>query len=154
VARSNDPYLDGLKMLARRELSEAQVRERLARRGHDADAVDDAVRRLREERAIDDVRVADSIVRHEASVHRRGKLRVDTKLERAGIAGTAARRVVDEAFDAIDEQEAIEGALTKRLGGRDTIADDRELQRLYRYLVNQGFDPDRVLATLTAHRRK
>ena len=38
------PYVDGLKMLARRELSEQQVRQRLARKGHDADAIDDADR--------------------------------------------------------------------------------------------------------------
>jgi hypothetical protein len=29
-----------------------------------------------------------------------------------------------------------------------TIADDREFNRLYRYLIGQGFEPDRVLALL------
>ena len=50
-------------MLGRRELSEAQVRQRLARRGHEPDSVDAAVARLRQERAIDDTRVAEAIVR-------------------------------------------------------------------------------------------
>ena len=35
----------------------------------------------------------------------------------------------------------------------DTIADERELQRLYRYLVGQGFEPDRVLARLEQQHR-
>src|ERR1700730_9502564 len=69
-------YVDGLKMLGRRELSEAQVRQRLARKGHEPDAVDAAIERLRAERAIDDVRVAEAIAHAETTVHRRGKLRV------------------------------------------------------------------------------
>jgi len=56
-------YTDGLKLLGRRELSESQIRERLTRRKHDPRAVDAAVTRLREERSIDDVRVAEAIAR-------------------------------------------------------------------------------------------
>jgi regulatory protein len=150
---SHAAYVDALKMLARRELSEAQLRERLARRGFEAEAIDDAVARLSAERAIDDARVAESIVRIATSVRRRGKLRVGLALERAGIAAATARKAVDEAFAAIDEDADIEAAISKRLHGRDTIADDREYQRLYRYLVNQGFDPDRILTRLNARNR-
>src|SRR5436190_24387744 len=60
-------YLDGVKLLARRELSEAQVRQRLARRGHEPGAIDEAVAKLREERALDDVRVAEAIAREQTS---------------------------------------------------------------------------------------
>jgi SOS response regulatory protein OraA/RecX len=49
-------YLDGLKMLGRRELSEQQVRQRLARKAHTRDEIDEAVARLRDERAINDQR--------------------------------------------------------------------------------------------------
>ena len=72
----SNAYIDGLKMLSRRELSEAQVRQRLARKDHPADDIDAAITRLREERAIDDVRVAETIARTETSIHRRGKIRV------------------------------------------------------------------------------
>src|SRR5438093_2077310 len=95
-------YLDGLKLLARRELSEAQVRQRLVRKGHDADAIDAAVVRLRQERAIDDARVAETIARTETSVRGRGKLRVRRQIEQAGIAGPVARRAIDDAFGRID----------------------------------------------------
>ena len=149
---SHAAYVDALKMLGRRELSEAQLRERLARRGYDAGAIDDAVARLSAGRAIDDTRAAESIVRTAAS-SRRGKLRVGLALERAGIAAATARKAVDEAFATIDEDAYIEAAIIKRLHGRDTIADDREYQRLYRYLVNQGFDSDRILTRLTARKR-
>ena len=54
-------YVDALRMLARRELSEAQVRQRLVRREHGQAAIDEALARLRNERAIDDARVAEAI---------------------------------------------------------------------------------------------
>jgi len=149
-----DPYTDGLKMLARRELSELQVRQRLARKGYEPDAIDAAVSRLRDERAIDDARVAEAIARTETSVRRRGRLRVRMQIERAGIAKATAKRATDDAFDAIDDDALLESSLRRRLRGRDTIADDREFQRLYRYLIGQGFDTDRVLKALNARRSR
>lgn len=147
-------YLDGLKMLARRELSEQQVRQKLARKGYDPGAIDNAIAQLREERAIDDTRVAEAIARTETAVKGRGKLRVRLQIERAGIARAIAKRVVDEVFEAIDDDAQLEMTLAKRLRGRETIADDREMQRLYRYLVGQGFDAERVLRALRARRER
>jgi regulatory protein len=149
-----DAYIDGLKMLARRELSEREVRQRLARKNHGPDDIDAAIARLREERAIDDDRVAEAIARTETSVRRRGKLRVRMQIERAGIDKATAKRAVDDVFEAIDDEALLEASLAKRLRGRDTIADDREFQRLYRYLVGQGFQSDRALKALTARRRR
>jgi regulatory protein len=147
-------YIDGLKMLGRRELSEKQVRQRLARKEYEQDDIDDAIARLREGRAINDVRVAEAIVRTETGVRKRGKIRVRLQLERAGIAKDTARRAIDDVFGAIDDDALIEASLRKRLRGRDAVADDRELQRLFRYLIGQGFESDRVMKTLKAYRIK
>jgi len=149
----NPAYVDGLKMLARRELSEAQVRQRLARKHHAPDEIDAAVARLVSEHAIDDARVAEAIARTETSIRRRGKLRVRMQIERAGIAKAVARHAVDEIFGALDDDALLEASLNKRLRGRTAIADDRELQRLYRYLVAQGFESDRALRRLHQLRR-
>jgi regulatory protein len=148
-----EAYRAGVGILARREVSEAQVRQRLARKGHDAAAIDSAIARLREEHAIDDIRAAQAIARAETSKRRRGRLRVRLQIEAAGISPAIARGAVDEAFGAIDDDTLIEAALAKRLRGRDRIADDRELQRLYRHLIGQGFEADRVMQALAARRR-
>ncbi len=147
-------YIDGLKMLGRRELSETQVRQRLARKEHEPDEIEEAVTRLREERAINDVRVAEAIARTETGIRKRGKIRVRMQLERAGIAKDVAKQALDEVFGALDEEALIEGSLRKRLRGRESIADDREFQRLFRYLIGQGFESDRVMNTLKAYRIK
>ena len=147
-------YLDGLKMLARRELSEAQVRDRLARKGYAPGVVAEAVARLRDERALDDSRVAEAIARRETATKRRGKRGVRLRIERAGVTTATARKAVDEVFESVDDRALLEAALARRLRGRDRAADDREFQRLYRYLVTQGFDVDVVMRALEARRPK
>jgi regulatory protein len=151
---ANPAYVDGLKMLARRELSEAQVRQRLARRGHGQDAIDLAVSRLRDERAIDDARVAEAIARTETTVRRRGKVRVRLQIERSGVDRDVAAHAVDEVFAGLDADALLESSLDRRLRGGAAIAGDRELQRLYRYLIGQGFDPERVVAALKKRQRR
>jgi regulatory protein len=155
--KANPAYVDGLKMLARRDLSEARLRERLARRGHQPDLIDDAVSQLREERAIDDARVAEAIARTETSIRRRGKLRVQLQMERGGIDRSTARRVADDVFAGLDEDgghdSLIEASLARRLPFGEKIEDDRAFQRLYRYLIGQGFEADRVLLLLNRRKR-
>ena len=151
AASTNPAYIDGLKLLARRELSHAQVRQRLSRR-HPAELVDDAVARLTEEGALNDERVAEAIARTQISVRGRGRLRVRMEIERAGIDKAIARRTVDEVFEGLDDDALLEAALARRLRGGGGIGSDREFARLYRYLVAEGFDADRVLASLKRHR--
>ena len=146
-------YVAALKLLARRELSEAQVRQRLARKGFEGDAVDEAIVKLKAERAIDDARVAEAIARTETAVKRRGKLRVRRRIESAGISSAEARRAVNEAFGDIDADALLEAALAKRLRATASIKDDREFQRLYRYLIGQGFESDQVIRILERRRK-
>jgi regulatory protein len=135
-------------MLARRELSEAQVRQRLERRGHDREAIDAAVTRLRDERAIDDRRTAEAIARSESALGRRGARGVQWRIERAGISSATARRAVDDAYGEVDADALLEASIAKQLRGRPHIADDREFQRIYRSLIRLGFDSDHVIRAL------
>jgi regulatory protein len=145
---SDDTYLTALKMLARRELSEAQLRLRLTRREHPSDAIDTALARLKAEGSLDDERVAGMIARSETGLKKRGRYRVLRQIEAAGIAPAIARRAVDETFATIDGDALMNEALGRRLRGKTRIDDDKAFNRLYRYLVTQGFEPDRVLALL------
>ncbi len=137
-------------MLARRELSQAQVRQRLTRRGYDDHAIDEAIARLRDERALDDDRAAEAIAHTETSVKRRGRLRVTRQIENAGIPTAAAKRAVDEIFGKLDENALLEASLARRLRSVERVEDDRQFRRLYRYLTAQGFEPDRVIRVLKA----
>jgi regulatory protein len=145
---SDDTYLAAVKMLARRELSEAQLRQRLIRREHDPEAIEAALTRLKADRSLDDERVAGAIARSETGLKKRGRYRVTRQIEAAGIAPTIAKRIVDETFATIDADALMNEALARRLRGKARIEDDKAFNRLYRYLVAQGFEPDRVMALL------
>lgn len=150
----SSPYIDALKLLGRRELSERQVRDRLARKGYEPEAIEDAVTRLKAERAIDDTRVAEAIARTESAVKRRGRLRVRRQIENAGISPAVARQALDAVFDQLDDDALLQAALGRRLRGDRPIEDDREFQRLYRYLAAQGYESDRILKALNARRSR
>jgi regulatory protein len=147
---ANPAYADALRWLARRELSEAQVRERLTRRGHASNLIDAALARLCDEHAIDDTRTAEAIARKELTIKRHGRDRIRRQIERAGISNAAARRAIDVAFEGLDENALLQASLAKRLRASEAVQDDAQFHRLYRYLTGQGFDPDQVIRILKA----
>ena len=146
-------YVAGLTLLARRELAEAQVRTRLAKRKFDQDDIDAAVARLRSERAIDDRRTALACARTEVRIRHRGRARVVRQIEALGIARDIARDAVAEVFAEIDEPALLEQALDRRLRHGMSLSDPAVLRRVHRYLLGQGFEPGRVM-TLLRRRRK
>jgi regulatory protein len=158
-----DAYTQALTWLARRELSERQVRERLARREFDEESIDTAVDRLKAERALDDRRVALACARSAVRLKGRGRERVRRAVESLGISRDLARAAVDEVFGEIDESALIERALDKRWprvpagagagGSADSpTIDRRDLQRIYQALIRQGFPADRVMHAIKARK--
>jgi regulatory protein len=145
-------YLTALKQLARRELSEAQLRQRLSRRAFPSDDIDSAIARLRADGSLDDARVAGAIARSQLSLKKRGERRVRREIEAAGIAPALAERAVAEVYADVDADALLTAAIDRRLGTK-RLEDDREMARLYRYLVGQGFDADRAMTALRKRRR-
>jgi regulatory protein len=141
-------YAAGLALLARRELTEFQLKDRLRRRGHTSDDIDAAVTRLLSERALDDERAAGAIARHELVTRGHGRLRASRRLKDAGVASDLAHQILDRVSAEIDPDGLLLAAIEKRLRRGATITDRKAFERLYRHLVGRGFEPDRVLAAL------
>jgi regulatory protein len=146
-------YVAGLKLLARRELSEAQVRLRLVRRQFESDDVDAAIVRLKHELALDDRRTARACARTEAALKHHGRMRALRQLEAIGIPRGIARAAVSEVFAELDEDAMIEQALDRRLRGGLSLEEAASVRRIHRYLLAQGFDASRVSAAMR-HRVK
>jgi len=145
-------YLYALTLLARREYTVTQVRQRLVRRQFDDPAIEAAVVRLIAERALDDARVATAMARDAVVLKHRGRRRVLQALRTAGIAADTAERAVHAVFGELDPDALIEAALQRRLRSGTEVGDPKVRARLYRYLVGQGFEPDRVIAVLRGRR--
>ena len=125
-------------MLARRELSEAQIRQRLAKRGESRDSIDEAVDRLKAERSIDDERVAGAIARTQAAGRNRGRRRVMQQIEAAGIDKSIAATYSPNAVVAL----AVIGRRTgvrARAFADDARASERRAARiLHRAMIAAG----------------
>ena len=146
VTPSPSTYQIALRLLARRELSASQLRDRLTRQELPPSEIEAAITRLRRERAVDDARTALAYARQAAEVRLHGQSRARREIEALGIDPATARRAVAEVFDEVDEESVLERAIAKRLNG--PIRDRAQFRRLYQALLRQGFPPDRVAALL------
>ena len=142
-----DAYTLALTWLARRELTERQVRGRLARRKVDEGEIETAVERLRREGALDDRRVAGAYARTAVRLKGRGPLRLRRDLQTMGVSGAAAREAIDEALSETPEDTLIDRALARRWPATGD-ADRTVVARVYRALLRQGFASDKVMAAI------
>ena len=135
---ASHPYTTGLSLLARRELTSTQLRNRLTNKGFTPEAVNDTIQHLKKEGALDDRRTANMYARQAALIKHRGPRRAILDIVALGIADDIAREVVSQTYEEVDTQLIIQRALNRRLTGR--IQDRAQFQKLYQYLVRQGFD--------------
>jgi len=144
-----DPYTYALTLLARRELSAAQIRSRLKKREFPDSDIDAAIGRLQTSRALDDGRVARAYARTAASAKGRGRARILREIEALGIDRSTARDAVAEAFAEVDEDVLLAKALDRKLRGRQ-VQNAGEFRRLHQFLMRQGFEPGKIVRALEA----
>ena len=135
-------------MLARQELSGVQVRDRLTRKGFTESEVEDAVRRLEAEGAIDDGRAAAAYAHQSAAVKLRGRARTLQELRARGISHSDAAAAVEQTYAGLDEAVLLDQAIRRRLDGQ--IQSRAQFRRLYQALLRQGFDGSAVATALLA----
>lgn len=141
-------YSDALNLLARRSLSIAECRSRLADREHTPEQIGETIERLRNAGALDDAKLAREYARTAAEIKGRGRLRVIRELQQRGVARDVAAEAVGEVFGDKDERSLVTRAVQKKLRGRPRPADPAEYARLYQYLMRQGFTPAVVSSVL------
>lgn len=137
-----------LRWLAGRELTAAQIRDRLRRRLFPADAIDAAIAGLQADGLLDDLRAAEARARHETAIRRRGRHRVLRQLQAIGVEPETAARAVAGVFADVDEDRQIAEAIARRLRGAPVPREARARARLARWLLTQGFDGDRIRRAL------
>lgn len=142
-------YFRALRWLGARELSEAQVRARLAEKGYTDTAIRPAVERLLQDRTLDDRRAATAVARTEARVRRHGPHRVMGKLMAMQIDRDLAKDIIRELFGEEDEDALIEKTLEIRLRGNpERLKDPRERRKILAYLIRQGFSASTASAAI------
>ncbi len=129
-----------LKMLERRALSRAELRQKLIGKGHDVDVVDGVVAALAGERHVDDRALAESVVRLELRRMPAGTRLLEAKLARRGIGEALAREVVAEAVRAREGDADAEVVARRKLRGLPSgLAVEVKRRRLLGVLSRRGF---------------
>ena len=138
-------------LLARRDLSEGEVRTKLLARDFGEREVEEAISRLRERRYLDDRSLAEAVARTQARTKHQGPLKVRAHLRRRRIPEALALEAIREEFPEGAEGERAVIALRRLepapagLGERGP--DDapppaesrKESGRLFRRLVARGY---------------
>jgi len=143
-------YERALRALARRALSEAELRAALAREGHSAEDIEAASLRLRQVGYLDDGRLAEQVVRSHA---RRGHAarRAEDELVRRGIErGSIDGALERQRLDAAPAPD-LEQRLGELLAAERGPLDPRALRRVYNRLLRAGFEDWQVRAALEPH---
>ena len=143
-----DPVEAGLRLLARRDHSREELRRKLSRRGHEQQALEEAIRRIDEGYGLDDQAFARSYVGRRAST--KGPLAIAAELAARGIDRRSAQAAL-AGFGA-DEQLASATRLAERLyeqSGR-RMGDRDALNKIGTKLLRRGFSTAIVRAACRA----
>jgi regulatory protein len=141
-----------VKILAGRRHAAAELRRKLAARGHEAGEVEGALARARELGYLDDEGAARDWARELAHRGGQGRRRARKKLIARGLDPALVQRALDEVWDDELERAHLEEVLD-RLLARDpeALATREGRARLHRKLLSRGFSRG-VSAELLARR--
>ena len=145
-APTTSPYADGLRLLGRRDFTQAELRTRLLERGHDVEGVEAALVRLTETRALDDRRTALAFVRTASRVKGGGRLRIQRELQARGVSAAILREALAELPVEADTQQIQRYLARKR--ERLDLDDPAARRRLLQQLLRRGFSAESIRKVL------
>jgi len=133
-----------LRLLAAKPRSRAELRERLGEKCDD-DAVAEVISRLEELGYVDDKKFAASFAAARIATRPLGRVRLRRDLQRRKVSGEVAESAMNEAYLETNEETLIDKALAKRLRTHGEPRTRQDTQKLFAYLLRQGFDYDLVM---------
>lgn len=131
-------------LLARREHSVEELRQKLVQRGFESQAVDSVLADLKERGDISDVRFAETMISHRAKSGY-GPAYIRQELRKKGITSDLVASALDSAD--ICWREIATLKYTARFAG-ESILDYREWTRRASYLKRRGFDSQIIVEIL------
>ena len=143
---------EALSMLARRPLTEAELRRRLSARDHSEEAVVTACAQLREAGYVDDGRLALDFIVLRAERLGHGPSRLIDALLRRGVEREIAQLALQRAIEQgdFDPARLLRRRIERLLRGAPAQPGLRERARVYNTLRRAGFDDDAIRRELAS----
>jgi regulatory protein len=132
-------YQRALRRLSRRDHSEQEIRRALAGKGHEDTEIDEAITRLRRERALDDAGFAARFARSRMEWAGLGRNRIRRDLGARGVARSTTEAALREAAGEVSEGEILEKVARRYWSLHATDEPARRLQKLWAFLLRRGF---------------
>lgn len=133
--------------LARRGLSESEVRSRLIDKGFTAEQVEPEMERLIAAGYLDDRKLADEIIRVEAERKGKGRSAIVAELKRRGVDAESFGDAIAE-LDPDDEFDRAQELVRRKLSSLRNVDDETAKRRLYGALARRGFGGDVVRSVI------
>ena len=130
-----------MDLLARREHSEQELRQKLKSREFDAEAIEAAIQSLLQDGLLSDERFIESYVNHRFNAGM-GPVRIRYELRQKGISDALVDQYI-EAF--VDRWDPLMRQLRERKYGAVIPEDYNERMKQARFLQNRGFSPESVM---------
>ncbi|MDD5088272.1 MAG: regulatory protein RecX [bacterium] len=137
-----------VKLLASRPYSEKKLREKLSTRGYESSEIGLALKRLRDERLLDDRRYAEEFVRARLSLRPRAAAVLVRELRQRGIAGPLAKSVADELAPRDSDMELARELIRRKQPSYKNLDPETRHRRLSGLLARRGFSFDTIRSVL------
>jgi regulatory protein len=144
-----DPFAVALRILTRRDHSEAELRRKLQERGFGSGEVVAAVSRMQGLGYLDDRRFARQWAESAIRNGRGFGPRIRLELLRRGVAEAVITDVLASLNEGYGEREVLTALIARKFGGFDyRSATDREKRRVVNFLQRRGFSLSLILDVL------
>lgn len=148
-SNASDLFARALRILGRRDHSEAELRQKLERFGATATAVDEVIERCTGYNYLNDARYAEAKSREMLRNGRGVGPRILLELRRRGIKESLAHAALLSATLEIPPDEVFRQQLERRFAGFDyASASDKERRRVVSYFQRRGFDLGTIFSLL------
>lgn len=141
MEKKRDPYYQAQAILAWRDHSERELRQKLVRKKFSKRQVDEVIAKLKKFRLLDDMRFAQMFVESTLASRAVGRKWVRAKLMQRGIASDSIARVLDKLLPRKREEKLLLEAATQ---WRRLHKKNPKPARLAQFLLSRGFAPDDV----------
>ncbi|KAA0891617.1 regulatory protein RecX [Oryzomonas rubra] len=142
-------FQDALKLLAPRDYTSAKMREKLARRGFDEAAIEEAVARLEGQGWLSDRRFAERFAEMAVNGGRFFGPRLRLEMRRHGVPAELVEETLGRLRQERDEQDDLRSVMERRYPGFSfAAADDREKRRVIAFLQRRGFGLGAIMKIL------
>ena len=137
-----------VKILAVKDRTEKELRDKLLEKGYGADEADDAVEAMKGFGYIDDRAYAEKYVSDGVKLRGHGEARIRSELLRRGV----SRSIVDETLAqglAADGAERVAEIMDRRFQGAD-LSNPKERSRIVAYFARRGFSYSDIRGAMNA----